>query len=82
MRVAGNGSMPRKLRQLKSELKKAGFVELPNRGKGSHSWWAFPGVPGSSVNLGGADGDDAQAYQERDVRDTIAKVKRAGAAPE
>jgi hypothetical protein len=74
--------MPRKIRQPKSDLRKAGFVELPDRAKGSHSWWAFRGVPGAVVNLAGADGDDAQRYQERDVREAIAKVRQATAPSE
>lgn len=70
--------MPRKIRQLKSDLKKAGFVERPSRGKGSHSWWVHRDIEGAEVNLSGHDGDDAQRYQERDVREAIAKVESAG----
>lgn len=31
--------MPRKIRQLMADLQRAGFVEIPSRGKGSHSFW-------------------------------------------
>ena len=65
--------MPRKVRQLKADLKKAGFVELPERGKGSHTVWEHPLMP-KPVVISGHDGDDAQPYQERDVREAIRAV--------
>ena len=68
--------MPRKIRQLKADLRKAGFVEDADRGKGSHSRWHHLSAPGSRVTLSGHDGDDAKPYQEREVRETIAKVKQ------
>lgn len=34
--------MPRKIRQLIGDLQRAGFVEMPSRGKGSHSFWKHP----------------------------------------
>ena len=37
--------MPRKIRQLIADLHRAGFVELPRRGKGSHSMWKHPSYP-------------------------------------
>jgi len=33
---------PRKIRELKQDLKQAGFVNVPKRGKGSHSYWEHP----------------------------------------
>jgi predicted RNA binding protein YcfA (HicA-like mRNA interferase family) len=66
--------MPRKLRQLRTDLKKAGLA-LTDRGKGSHEVWEHPEVPAASVTLSGHDGDDAKPYQERDVRRVIAKVR-------
>ncbi len=69
--------MPRKLRQLQADLRKAGFVEESDRGKGSHGRWMHPEVAGSSVHLSGHDGDDARHYQERSVREAIAKVDAA-----
>ncbi len=60
--------MPRKLRELIADLKKAGFVD--RGGKGSHrnfthSRCALP------VTISGKPGDDAKPYQERAVRDAI-----------
>ena len=59
--------MPRKIRQLVAELKKAGFVE--RGGKGSHRNFKKAGVP--TVTISGADGDDAKHYQEQQVKEAI-----------
>lgn len=69
--------MPRKIRQLKSDLKKAGFVERPDRGKGSHAFWVHPEQTGVSVTVAGHDGDDAKGYQEKQVREAIARTQSA-----
>jgi predicted RNA binding protein YcfA (HicA-like mRNA interferase family) len=67
--------MPRKIRQLKGDLKKAGFAVDPRRGKGSHSFWEHPS--GVEVVLSGKDGDDAKPYQERDVQQALERVRQA-----
>ena len=67
--------MPRKIRQLKADLRRAGFVQVPSRGKGSHTVWEHPLVP-DDLTLSGHDGDDAKPYQERDVQDFIARARR------
>ena len=69
--------VPRKIRQLKSDLKKARFVERPDRGKGSHAFWIHPKHTGVSVTVAGHDGDDAQGYQETQVREAIARAQLA-----
>lgn len=69
--------MPRKIRQLKADLAKAGFEELKGRGKGSHSWWSHSDMPQATVNLSGQDGDAADHYQEREVRAALERVRRA-----
>jgi predicted RNA binding protein YcfA (HicA-like mRNA interferase family) len=61
--------MPRKLRQLIAELQRAGFTLVKAAGKGSHRKFSHPKA--RSVFLSGADGEDAQHYQERDVRKAI-----------
>jgi hypothetical protein len=58
--------MPRKVRQLKADLRKAEFVWRP--GKGSHTVWTHSLLPADSMTLSGNDGDDAQPFQEKDVR--------------
>ena len=55
--------MPRKIRQLKADLRSAGFVESSERGKGT-----------VRVILSGHDGADVKPYQEREVREAIAQV--------
>ena len=63
--------MPPKIRDLVSELERAGFV---NRGgKGSHRNFTHP--KGPRVTMSGNPGDDAKPYQERDVRRALAAVK-------
>jgi predicted RNA binding protein YcfA (HicA-like mRNA interferase family) len=65
--------VPRKIRQRMADLRRAGFVELPRRGQGSHSVWkhpAYPEIP--AVILAGKLGDDAKPYQEQEVRDVLA----------
>jgi predicted RNA binding protein YcfA (HicA-like mRNA interferase family) len=64
--------MPPKVRQLKSQLSKAGFIMRP--AKGSHTMWVHPAFPQSSVTLSGKDGDDAEKYQMRDVQNALKKV--------
>ncbi len=66
--------MPRKLRELKADLRRAGFREEP--GKGSHTGWRHPRLA-DKLTLSGRDGDDAQAYQERQVRDFLRRVRAA-----
>ena len=66
--------MPRKIRDLKRDLAKAGFAELARRGEGSHSMWSHPEVP-EAILLSGANGDDAVHYQEKQVRVAIAKSR-------
>lgn len=62
--------MPRKIRQLITELVRAGFV---NRGgKGSHRNFVHPN--GASVTLSGKEGDDAKPYQEKLVGRTLQSI--------
>jgi predicted RNA binding protein YcfA (HicA-like mRNA interferase family) len=68
--------MPRKLRELKAELRQAGFVLAPGQGKGSHTKWKHPLVR-DPVTLSGHDGDDAHRYQERNVQSAIREAEEA-----
>jgi predicted RNA binding protein YcfA (HicA-like mRNA interferase family) len=65
--------MPKKIRELKAMLTRAGF--FPRSGKGSHQTWKHPSGAGRVV-LSGNDGDDAKRYQERDVAREIAKIEK------
>ncbi|MCY6492852.1 type II toxin-antitoxin system HicA family toxin [Leptolyngbya sp. GGD] len=51
--------MPKKIRELKSLLLKAGFTS--ESGKGSHTKWSHPLLPGK-LTLSGKDGSDARPY--------------------
>jgi predicted RNA binding protein YcfA (HicA-like mRNA interferase family) len=64
--------MPRKIRELMSDLEKAGFV---NRGgKGSHRNFVHRNVA-KPLTLAGKSGDDAKPYQERAVKRAIEESK-------
>ena len=57
--------MPRKIRELKRDLRKAGFSSRP--GKGSHTVWDHPRLT-YPVTISGNDGKDAKDYQEKEVK--------------
>ena len=67
--------MPRKIRKLRADLRKAGFRWRP--AKGSHGAWEHLLMPGDVMILSGNDGDDAQPYQERDLRNILARLRDA-----
>lgn len=56
-------------------LRKAGFICLKNRGKGSHTVWEDPNVK-NNVILSGKDGKDAQYYQEKRVEQTVKEPRK------
>jgi predicted RNA binding protein YcfA (HicA-like mRNA interferase family) len=64
--------MPRKIRELVRDLKRAGFVD--RGGKGSHRNFKHP--KGVRVTISGKPGDDARKYQEREVQLAIAEVNK------
>ncbi|WP_072013810.1 type II toxin-antitoxin system HicA family toxin [Myxosarcina sp. GI1] len=64
--------MPKKVRELKNILRKAGFKE--SSGKGSHTKWSHPLLSGKIV-ISGKDGSDAKLYQERDVEKALKTLK-------
>jgi len=66
--------MPKKVRELKSLLKKAGFVY--RTGKGSHTRWYHELLPEDPITISGNDGDDAQKYLEKQVSQKLAKLKK------
>ncbi len=55
-------------------LRKAGFYSRP--GKGSHTVWEHQALI-DTVTMSGADGDDAQRYQEAAVRKILNKLREA-----
>ncbi len=64
--------MPKKIRELKQLLRKAGFEEIP--GKGSHTNWIHPFYPGK-ITVSGKDSADAKPYQEREILKAIQTVE-------
>ena len=67
--------MPRKIRQLKADLRKAGVYQASQ--EGSHTKWKHRLVPESMLILSGHDGEDAKPYQEGAVRDLLRKIAEA-----
>ncbi|MEM9540428.1 MAG: type II toxin-antitoxin system HicA family toxin [Cyanobacteria bacterium P01_E01_bin.42] len=65
--------MPQKIRELKSRLKKAGFIY--RSAKGSHTRWYHPLLPEDPITLSGKDEDDAKKYQEKEVSQKLAKLQ-------
>lgn len=72
--------MPKKVRELKQVLGKAGFTW--RSGKGSHTVWFHPLLPARRVVISGKDGADADRYQEKDVRDALKDLKQVLKAQE
>ena len=65
--------MPPKIRKLKADLSRAGFLVRP--GKGRHTVWTHPALPEIEVTLSGKDGNDAKPYQVRDVLSALKELK-------
>ncbi len=64
--------MPKKIRELKAMLTKAGFRWRP--GRGSHTIWSHTLLPRKRITIAGKDGDDARKYLENEVEDAIKQV--------
>lgn len=58
--------MSRKIRELKAQIKREGFIYLPKRGKGSHERWRHPLLT-QTLTISGKDGDDVPVYLEKQV---------------
>ena len=56
--------MPRKIRDIIQDLRRAGFVD--RGGKGGHRNFVHPNVI-KPITISGNEGDDAQHYQEKAV---------------
>jgi predicted RNA binding protein YcfA (HicA-like mRNA interferase family) len=60
--------MPKKIRELKSILRKAGFTYKP--AKGSHGKWQHPRLA-LSIIIAAKDGSDAKRYLETQVQQAL-----------
>ncbi|NJK73532.1 MAG: type II toxin-antitoxin system HicA family toxin [Oscillatoriales cyanobacterium RU_3_3] len=65
--------MPKKIRELKSLLLKAGFICEP--AKGSHSKWKHPKLS-KAIIIAGKDGNDAKLYLEKLVNETLEMLRQ------
>lgn len=68
--------MPQKIRELKADLLKAGFLMRP--AKGSHTLWYHSIFSEITVTISGKDGDDAKKYQIKDVRNALKRLGGKG----
>ncbi len=67
--------MPKKIRELKSMLLKAGFTS--ESAKGSHSKRSHRQLL-TKVIISGKDGNDAKTYLEKQVIEALQKLKNLG----
>ncbi|MBE9062734.1 type II toxin-antitoxin system HicA family toxin [cf. Phormidesmis sp. LEGE 11477] len=67
--------MPRKIRELKAQVAKEGFVRLAKRGKGSHERWKHPMLK-ETMTIPGKDGSDVPRYLERQLDKLLAELER------
>jgi predicted RNA binding protein YcfA (HicA-like mRNA interferase family) len=65
--------MPRKVRALRTDLRRAGFAI--DHQTGSHQVWKHPLLPGIGVVIAGGDGSDAKPYQETQLRRVLAALR-------
>jgi predicted RNA binding protein YcfA (HicA-like mRNA interferase family) len=65
--------MPKKIRELKQILQKAGFIS--RTGKGSHSNW-FHSLYQGRITIAGKDSSDAKEYLEKQILQAIQEVKK------
>lgn len=65
--------MPKKIRELKKILLKAGFTY--RQGKGSHTFWTHPLILDEPITIAGKDGDDAKLYLEKAIEKRLKKLE-------
>jgi len=68
--------MPRKVRELRANLRRASSLEVRGRGKGSHSFWRHRDYPDLRTTLSGQVSQNVRDYQESQIAVVIAEVKR------
>ena len=67
--------MPRKIRDLKAQIIREGFIYLPKRGKGSHERWRHP-VLRKTLTISGKDGDDVPPYLEKQLAKLLTELEQ------
>lgn len=66
--------MPRKIRELKAQIAREGFLYLPKRGKGSHERWRHP-LLSKTLTISGKDGDDVPIYLEKQLAQLLSALE-------
>lgn len=66
--------MPKKIRELKAMVVKAGYILQQGRGKGSQTYWKHPLLPQEPLTIPGKDGDDAPLYLEKSIKQVLKKL--------
>ena len=66
--------MPRKIRELKAQIARYGFVYLPQRGKGSYERWRHSLI-GKTVTIPGQNGDDVPLYLEKQLEKLLTELE-------
>lgn len=66
--------MPRKIRELKAQIVREGFIFLPKRGKGSHQRWRHPLIR-KTLTVPGKDGDDVPLYLEKQLKKLLTELR-------
>lgn len=67
--------MPRKIRELKAQISRQGFVQLPKRGKGSHERWKHP-MLSEGMTIPGKNGNDVPRYLEKQLARLLAELEK------
>jgi predicted RNA binding protein YcfA (HicA-like mRNA interferase family) len=67
--------MPRKIRELKAQIEREGFVYLPKRGKGSHERWRHP-LLRKTLTIPGKNGDDVPLYLEKQLEKLLTELRK------
>ncbi len=67
--------MPKKIRELKAMVAKAGYILQPGRGKGSHTYWKHPLLSEEPLTIPGKDGDDAPLYLEKNIQRVLKSLE-------
>jgi predicted RNA binding protein YcfA (HicA-like mRNA interferase family) len=67
--------MPRKIRELKAQIEREGFVYLPKRGKGSHERWRHP-LLRKTLTILGKNGDDVPLYLEKQLEKLLTELRK------
>ena len=65
--------MPRKIRELKAQIAREGFIYLPKRGKGSHESWRHP-LLRKTLTIPGKDGDNVPLYLEKQLAQLLTEL--------